>query len=169
MLSIKNYTPTFYEDTNKFIEEYKDKLGSLIGRKIDEIWTVHNALDGLFWADCPVIISIEGERLEFCSFRDSELAVTWNEIALEEKLDWYGSSELNLEWRKNAIEKIHHIIGQPIKKMEVIEMRVDSNEKSPWLLGLGFVVEKGFLAIFNAHDETGFSHSRNEQHLYKEI
>lgn len=173
VFGIKNYTPTFYEDKNKFIEEHRNKLRSLIGLNIDEVWTVHDASDGLFWGDSPVIIGVKGKQLEFCSFKDNEIAVTWDEIDLEEKLDWYGNRDLNLEWRKNAIENINDIIGQAIKKIEVIEMMFDSKENHPFstllLHGLGFVIEKGYLSIFNAFNEIGFSYSRDERHLYTKI
>jgi hypothetical protein len=119
---------------------------------------------------------VEGRQLEFCSFKDNEIAVTWDEIDLGEKLEWYGNEELNLEWRKNAVENITHIIGKAIRKIEVIKMAQDAfgseGDKlcSNLLLnGLGFDTGGGYLSIFNAFDETGFSYSRDENLLYTKI
>lgn len=169
MFGIKNYTPMFFEDKNKFTKKHRNKLRSLIGLNIDEVWTVHDASNGLFWAESPVIIGVEGNQLEFCSFKDNEIAVTWDEIDLEEKLDWYGIQDLNLEWRKNAIENINDIIAQAIREIEIIEVMFDSKENnsfSTFLQGLGFAIEKGYLSIFNAFDETGFSYSKDGRYLY---
>jgi hypothetical protein len=160
----------------KFIEGHGDKLRSLIGLNIDKVWTVHKAQNGEFWADCPIIIGVEGKQLEFCSFKDNKIAVTWDEIDLGEKLDWYGNQELNLEWRRNAIENIAHIIGKAIRKIEVIEMPQDAFDSKDnklcsnhLLNGLGFDTGKGYLSIYNSFDETGLSFSRNENLLYSQV
>ena len=111
MLGIKNYTPTFYDDKGEFIKNHKAMLKSLIGLSFREVWTVHEVSDGEFWADCPVILVIGDHQLEFSSFNDREIAITWNEIDLKEKLDWYNNPEVKLEWRKNEIKNISLLIG----------------------------------------------------------
>ncbi|TFB12911.1 hypothetical protein E3U55_16910 [Filobacillus milosensis] len=176
MLGIKNYNPTFYKDINMFIQDQKAHLRALIGLNIDEVWTVHEASDGELWADCPVIISVEGKHLEFCSFNDNEIAVTWNEIDLKKKLDWYGNQELNLEWRKNELKNITPIIGKPIEVVEVIEMKQQKFGSNDNLLcsnlllnGLGFDMGNNYFSIFNAFDETGFSYSRYNKGIYTKV
>ncbi|WP_417899850.1 hypothetical protein ABN702_06085 [Bacillus haimaensis] len=176
MLGIKSYEPTFFKDKDKFIQEHRDKLRSLNGLNIDEVWTVHELSDGEFWADCPVIIVVGGKQLEFCSFNDSEIAVTWNDIDLKVKLDWYGNQKLNLEWRKNAIKNITPFIGKQIEKIEVIEMTQEVFDLKGKLLhsnlllnGLGFGFSNSYISIYNAFDETGLSNLRNGNLIYTKV
>ncbi|MBT2729209.1 hypothetical protein J7E63_20135 [Bacillus sp. ISL-75] len=176
MLGINDYNPTFYTDLNEFIKEQRDSLRSLIGLKLDEVWTVHEMSDGEFWSDCPVILGIGGQQLEFCSFNDREIAVTWNEIDLKEKLDWYGNQELILEWRKSAIGNISSFIGKQIEEIEVIEMTQEAFDSKGRLLhsnlllnGLGFCIGASYFSIFNAFDETGFSYLRDENLIYTKL
>ncbi|AXI00933.1 hypothetical protein DV702_15180 [Sporosarcina sp. PTS2304] len=176
MLGIKDYNPKFYTDKNEFIKEHGATLKSLIGSNLREVWTVHEASDGEFWADCPVILLIGEKQLEFCSFKDDEIAVTWDEIDLKETVDWYGDQELNLEWRKNAIENTALFIGRQIEKIEVIEMTqeaIDAKDNlihsNVWLSGLGFSVRECYVSIFNTFDETGFSFSKKENLIYTKV
>jgi hypothetical protein len=176
MLGIKDYEPIFYTDINEFINTHGKGLRDLIGSTIAEIWTVQEISDGDFWADCPVILLIGGKQLEFCSFNDREIAVTWNEIDLKEKLDWYGNQELNLEWRKNAIDNFSFFIGKQIEEIEVIQMTqeaIGSNGKilhsSLLLNGLGFGFGASYFSIFNDVDETGFSFLRDNNFIYTKL
>ncbi|KGR80094.1 hypothetical protein [Ureibacillus sinduriensis] len=176
MLGIKNYNPKFYTDKNEFMKKHSDTLKSLIDSNLREVWTVHETSDGEFWADCPVILVIGEKQLEFCSFKDNEIGVTWGEIDLKVKLDWYGNQELNLEWRKNAIENISSFIGSRIEEIEVIEMAQETFDSKDNLLqsnlllnGLGFYMRESYFSIFNALDETRFSFLRENNLMYTKV
>lgn len=176
MLGIKDYEPIFYTDINEFINFHGDSLRQLIGSTIEGIWTVHEISDGEFWADCPVILVVGGRQLEFCSFNDREIAVTWNEIDLKEKLDWYGNDELNLEWRKNAFGNFSLFIGKQMEEIEVIEMTQEAIDSKGNVLhsnlllnGLGFGIGSSYFSIYNAFDETGISYLRDDNLIYTKL
>ncbi|MED4019188.1 hypothetical protein [Sutcliffiella cohnii] len=176
MLGIKDYEPIFYTDINEFINFHGDSLRKLIGSTIEGIWTVHEISDGEFWADCPVILVVGGRQLEFCSFNDREIAVTWNEIDLKEKLDWYGNDEFNLEWRKNAFGNFSLYIGKQMEEIEVIEMTQEAIDSKGNVLhsnlllnGLGFGIGSSYFSIYNAFDETCISYLRDDNLIYTKL
>lgn len=176
MLGINNYNPTFYTDMNDLINNHGDKLRSLIGSTLEEIWTVHEVSEGEFWADCPVVFVIARNQFEFCSFKDSELSITWNKIDLKQKIDWYGSKGLNLEWRKNVVRDLVPYINKKIESVEIIELNEEINVApsrflhSPLLLnGIGFSFDDGYISVFNAFDETDISPQRLEKHKYTKV
>ena len=175
MLGIKDYEPIFYTDINDFIKNQSKALRLLVRSTIEEIWTAHEGTNGEYWGDCPVILVIGGKQLEFCSIRD-EISITWDEIDVKGKLDWYGSQELNLEWRKNAIRSNRSFIGKQIEGIEIIQMKHEAYDLSGillhsvlWLNGIGFNTEDKYLSIINALDETGFSDVRDKNHMYTKI
>ncbi|MFD1778498.1 hypothetical protein ACFSFW_07440 [Fredinandcohnia salidurans] len=162
MFGIKNYEPIFYSNYNEFIKEHGEGLRRLKGSPLEAIITVHNANDGEFWSDCPVILVIGGIQLEFCTFKDC-VSVTWDEIDMNERLDWYGSQNLQLEWQKNIVENVTSMIGKKIEEVEIIEA-------SPGILhGIGFQIGANYVSIFNALDETGFAYVKDEGFAYTKL
>ena len=162
MFGIKEYEPIFFSDTYEFMKEHGEGLRRLKGSQLEAIITVHHAKDGEFWSDCPVILVIGGKQLEFCSFKDC-VSVTWDEIDVNEGLDWYGSQNLQLGWQENMVENVTSMIGKKIEKVEIIEA-------SPGILhGIGFQIGASYFCIFNALDETGFSCVKNDGHTYPKL
>ncbi|MBS4209498.1 hypothetical protein [Bacillus sp. FJAT-50079] len=175
ILGIHNYEPIFYTDINDFIKDHGEVLKGVIGSTIEEIWTVHKRMDGEFWADCPIILIIGGKRLVFCSIRD-EISITWGQIDVMRELDWYGSQESNLEWRKNALSRYHSFIGKTKEDIEVIQRKQEAYDLSGVLLdlelslnGIGLNTGDSYLSIFNAFDETGFTDIKEKNRIYIKI
>lgn len=167
MLGIRNYNPIFYTDKDNLIKNHFKELRSLVGEKIDAVWTVHETPSGKFWADCPVVLVVNGKQLEFCSLKDNEISITWNEINLRNKLDWYGSEEIHLEWQKNAFKSIAPYINEQINGVEVIEMKLESYDLV--LHGIGLEFNNNYLSMFNAFDVTGFTYEKLENLSYTKV
>ena len=162
MLGIKGYEPTFFSDKNEFMREHGEGLRRLKGSQLEAIITVHHVKDGEFWSDCPVILVIGGKQVEFCSFKDC-VSVTWDEIDVNEGLDWYGSQNLQLEWQKNMVEIVTSLIGEKIEKVEIIEASLGI------LNGIGFQIGASYFSIFNALDETGLSCVKDKGCTYTKL
>ncbi|TYS48523.1 hypothetical protein [Bacillus infantis] len=166
MLGIKNYKPVFYGDSLEFINNHGNRLRSMVNKNLCEMWTVHEVSSGEFWSDCPVVLLIGGQQLEFCSFKD-QIAVSWNAIDLNESIIWYGSRDLRLEWRKNAIKGTSAFTGSPVEGADLIEAAQEGHPIT--LRGLGLKTAKGYIALFNEFDETVLTFEKNEECLYTEI
>lgn len=166
MLGIKNYKPVFYEDSLGFIKNHGNRLRSMVNKNLCEMWTVHEVSSGELWGDCPVVLLIGGQQLEFCSFKD-QIAVSWNAIDLNESIIWYGSRDIKLEWRKNAINGTSAFAGSPVEGADLIETAQGGHPIT--LKGLGLKTAKGYIALFNEFDETVLTFEKNEECLYTEI
>lgn len=161
MFGMKDYVPNFFCDKNAFLLEHGKRLRQLRGSKFESLVTVHDE-GGELWADCPVILIAGGIQVEFCSFKE-DISLTWNEIDTTEKLDWYGISDLFLEWKTNMFDDESPIIGKSIKEIEIIEGNPGQ------LLGIGFSFGENYFSLFNALDETAFSFVRDDSLLYTKI
>ena len=159
MFGFTDYEPIFFSDKDEFLKKHEEQLRRLIGSKLEAILTIYDVIDDEFWGDCPVILVIGGKQVEFCSFKEG-VSVTWDEIDVNEELDWYGSQNLQLEWQKNRNVDAASMIGKKIEKVEMIEA-------SPGIfIGLGFQIGASYFSIFNAFDETDVSFMKDAKHIY---
>lgn len=171
MLGIESYNPHFYSNTSDIIVELGQELKKLIGKKILEVWTVYDINDNEWFADCPVVLNIEGIQLELCTTKLDELSITFNTIDMSEELNWYDIDDFKLEWRKECTPDLLLIKNKKVKNIELIEynFRTEAifskdNPKSVgeqstcWILnGLGFELEDGYFSVYNGLDENAIS------------
>lgn len=167
MLGMPKYNPTFFKSTQELINNCSKDLTTLIGKIIAEVWIVWDENNNEWFNDCPVVLNIEGQQIELCAFKFDEFAVTFNEIDLSNKLDWYGVKDFDLEWRKACLQQFKGILNKKITDIGIIERnhryKVIHDETNPknegnfisdWELnGIGFYIESEYIAVENGLDE----------------
>ena len=171
MLGISSYNPKFHTTAESFIEEHKNVLLELIGKKINRFWIMWKTKDDIWMTDAPIVVDIENKRYEFTAYKLDEFSLTINSFELNEKLDWYGmGNEMPLEWRENGKPELIKNLNKPILDIRLLTFNfvsesVESGEKyetGNMLTGIEFVFEKddkldteNYFSIYNALDQNG--------------
>jgi hypothetical protein len=136
------------------------------------VWDVE---EDEWFCDAAVVFDFEGRQLELDFLKLSSLSLTWDEIDLVPKPDWYGS-DFVLEWRADVSPEVEVVRGQVLEDIGWLEYRFETtvldNPSAPgtvgqknasWLLhGIEFKFEAGFLAIFNGLDKNALTSKRDE-------
>lgn len=176
MFGVETYNPKFFMDVYQICEKYEQHFKELIGKYISETWIVWDKNHNEWFRDCPIIFNINGIQLELCAYKLDQFAITFNEINLSEKLDWYGMDEFDLEWRRDAFAELLQIKNKLIKNIEIIEYNFSTEviysknepesigyKASCWVLnGIGFELESSYFSIYNGLDENAITLFRDE-------
>jgi hypothetical protein len=166
MFGIANYNPHFYSETQNIINDLGPRLTKLIGKNITDVWVVWDNKADEWFEDCPVILNIEEMQLEICTSELDKLSITFNEIDMSKKLDWYGADDLMLQWKKNELSEQILVKNKRINNIQLIECKYTTqkviNKRFPvvvgkrncfWTLnGISFELEGGYFSIFNGLD-----------------
>lgn len=136
-----------------------NSLEGLIGIKIIEFWVAWEEKEDEWFNDLPVIISFEDWQLELCAYKSGEFAITFDQIDLAEEIDYYGTDSL-LKWEIDKMPKLNECRNKPVVKVEIIEC---FNQ----LIGIGFHLEEGYLAVCNGLDENMIYLNRMEGEQFK--
>jgi hypothetical protein len=162
MFGIPNFTPSFHTDAVSLLSEIREGFSKLAGIEIDEILMVWDRNEDDWFYDCPVILKARGIQFEFLANKLDEFSLTIDRINLNEQLDWYGSSDLRLEWRKHPLTD--KLGGRKIKEVGIIEYafttrvvaghNMGSTDTNLLLAGAYIAFESTEIQIFNGLDDT---------------
>ncbi len=169
MLGMDSYNPHFYSESSNIIIELGQELKKLIGKEIFDIWVVYDSNNNEWFKDCPIVLNVEGIKVELCAFKFNEFAITFNTIDMSEKLNWYDIDDFDLEWRKEPIDDLLLVKDKKICNIELIEYNFQTEityskdypnevgkKHSAWILnGIGFELTDGYFSVFNGLDEIG--------------
>ena len=170
----------FFDNAERFVEAFQGSLSQIIGSKLEDYWLSWDIEADEWNNDMPVILKIAGTQFEFTVRNLDELSLTFGQIDLSKKIDWYGSGdEFPLEWRNKSNEAVNKLIGRKIKNINIITYDFSSTivhkkggsqrsrpKPAPYFMlnGIEFEFEKNgwfdnenFLQIFNALDENGLT------------
>lgn len=171
MLGIPSYKPKFHTTAESFIDEHKNVLLKLIGKKINRFWVMWETKDDIWMTDAPIVVDIENKRYEFTAYQLDEFSLTINSFELNEGLDWYGmGNEMPLEWRENGKPELIKNLNKPILDIRLLTFNFiseyvesgETHETGNMLTGIEFVFEKdneldteNYFSIYNALDQNG--------------
>ena len=178
MLGIPNYKPNFFDRTDNFIKVFGDQLAKTIGLRLEDYWFMWHTLDNEWYNDGPVILKIGNQQFEFTAYNLDDFSLTFDQIDLNKKLDWFGAGDdIHLVWKNQCNPDINKLIGRKITDVNIISYNfiskiVEDNvhpentgrikETGFVLHGIEFQFEKSgwldnnnFLQIFNALDANG--------------
>lgn len=171
MFGIENYNPHFYSDSTDIITQLGQELKKLIGKEILDIWVVYDTNNNEWFKDCPIVLNVEGIKLELCASKINEFAITFNTIDMSKKLSWYDMCNFDLDWRKEPINELLLVKNKKICNIELIEYNLQTEiayskdnpnqvgkKHSAWILnGIGFELSGGYFSVFNGLDENEIS------------
>ncbi len=174
-LGIKNYNPSFCEDTDQLLTNHKESLVRLHGEQILGIWILWNLTEDDWYSSTPIVVKTNSIQVEFCANKINEYSITYNSIDIECQVDPadMGDDEIwYFEWRQLGEARTH--IGNSISKVEIIELLFETkvlhdeehpervgNEYSNWLLhGVCLNLDGCNLSFYNAFDTNGILYDR---------
>jgi hypothetical protein len=180
MLGIPNYEPNFFDRTDIFIKVFGDQLAKTIGLTLEDYWLMWQTQENEWYNDGPVILKIANSQFEFTAYKLDEFSLTFDQIDLNKKLDWYGAGDdIPLTWKNKGNSDINKLIGRKITGINIIAYNFIStvvddkvnpenigriDETGFMLHGIEFEFEKSgwldnnnFLQIFNALDANGMT------------
>lgn len=152
MFGIKDYRPEIYTDSFSIMKDYKERLESLKGKSIKEIWAAEEQTSGEWFPDCPVIICFDECQIELCAYKQDEFLLSFDTISVSQPIDWYGT-DFVLAWEKNKLFGLDFAVNQQIQAIEVIEICERGNSRFCYLYGFGFQISNGSFAVCNGFDE----------------
>jgi hypothetical protein len=152
MFLFSGYSPKIYSNVPNIIQDHKNCLKQLKGKKITDIWIAWDKDNNEWFNDCPVVISFEDCQLELCAYKSDEYKISFNEIPIFQPIDWYGTN-FNLEWVKNKLPFQASLTNKRVKHMEIIEVYNGEAGVSLSLHGVGFQLEDSYFAVCNGLDE----------------
>ncbi|MCM3488956.1 hypothetical protein M3689_06490 [Alkalihalophilus marmarensis] len=156
---LNTYSPRFISNPVDLVAEHKEKLVALTGKTIKSIWIAWDHQSNRWLREMPVVIEAGNEQIELCANRIGEYSITFNTINLE-----FAPSSMQISWEENKLNEIHRVLNQEIRSTEMIESTVHiSCLKEDQLSGkvavdyvidgIGFNLERGYLAVCNGLDE----------------
>lgn len=180
MLGIPDFEPNFFNRTDTFIKVFHDQLAKTIGLTLEDYWLMWHTVEDDWYNDGPVVFKIANRQFEFTAYKLDEFSLTFDQIDLNKKLDWYGAGDdIPLVWKNKGNADINKLIGRKITDINIIAYNFIStvvddkvnpenigqiDETGFMLNGIEFEFEKNgrfdnnnFLQIFNALDANGIT------------
>jgi len=149
------------------LDVQRDRLLACSGQRIVDSWLVWNLELDKWFADLPVILSLDdGRHLEVCWQKFDELSITWNTIDVSRApVAWVTWP---LVWRSQGHKALRAVTGSIITAVASTEHRfttrqatTGAEEHAAWLVGgLWLETNDKSLQIFNALDENGLTNDR---------
>ena len=153
---IQGYTPEWVLDKSK-AEELIEKLSNnWVGKTIECSYVGWYTPDDSWYEDFPIILIIDGEKVEICWQQFDSLSITKNQINLDNCISY---DEI-VPYKKNALAELNRAMGKKILSVKLGMSSMTIEDKMiPMINSVDFELENGFLTIFNALDENGVSNA----------
>jgi hypothetical protein len=163
--NVSGWAPDFLPGDAQF-EAHADRLRSLVGDTVLDVWVVWNLEHDQWFADLPVVVQLRsGRQLEVCWEKSDDLSITWDtiDVAATPKA-WV---EWPLTWRSQPLPALAPVIGLPLEEVAATSFRLTTRNvdhphdaDSVWLNlwitnGLWLGARSAGLHIHNAGDENG--------------
>lgn len=151
---IAGYRPEWLVGGRAVEAAHGRRLRGLVGRRLSGVWVVWDTEDDEWFADCPVLLDFEGERLELNHKKFDELSVTWNQCDPRRPVVW---PDFDLCWRDDALPEPASVLGRTLARVEFVEW-IGPDGRAGEGIDVAFAFEGGRrLTVFNALDENGLT------------
>jgi hypothetical protein len=95
VFGIEGYEPAWQHDAEALAAVHRTRFVRLIGRKLRSSWLMWDMAERGWFADGPVILDFGMTHVEITHRKFDECAITWDQIDLNEPIDWYE----HFDWR----------------------------------------------------------------------
>lgn len=156
---IEGWKPEWVSDKEQAIDLLKEKARAWVGSKIEATYIGWLEEHNEWFPDVPVVLIIAGKQYEICWQKFDELSITENQINLDVHETAAG---VPISMRLNALPEFRKAVGRKILAIELGENEMGFGERGvdrPMRIvnSVNFILEGGYLAVFNAMDENGVS------------
>ena len=149
---IPGYEPDWIRERPTIAAAHGERLTGLVGRRLTSAWIVWDTDKDTWFADCPVLLDFDGERVEINHYKFDDISITWNTIDRTLPLHW---ADFHLRWRDDKPPGFTVLRGQTLQKVELLEW--GGHDMANGSVAIGFTFPTGCVEIFNALDENGLS------------
>src|SRR5688572_8919333 len=111
-LGVPGYEPLHVVRVTDLPAAGRSRLRGLVGRELAASWAVWDVKDDEWFADAPVVLDFEQDRLELAGFK-THLCLAWDTIDVTAPFDWYGT-DFELEWRRDALAAVNVLLARPL-------------------------------------------------------
>lgn len=152
---LAGYRPCWLRGHNQLASHHGPRLQALAGRALTRTWVVWEASADERFADCPVVLDFDGERLEVNHGHTDQVSLTWNTIDLARPPIWPGGDEFELRWRDDVPAGLVEQRGEPVRAVSLLEWV--GGDVAHGSIAVGIRLPAGWVTVFNARDENGIS------------
>lgn len=150
---IPGYRPAWLNGFADVAGRHAQRLRGLVGRRLTSIWVVWDDEDDSWFADCPVVLDFDEERLEINHQKFDDLSITWCTVDVTRAPIWPTSDGFRLRWRDDAPALLAAPRGQRLEAVELLEYAGGDLADSTVAVGMRF--SDSWLTIYNALDQNG--------------
>ncbi|GAB0105901.1 hypothetical protein JMUB6875_48830 [Nocardia sp. JMUB6875] len=157
---IHGYQPRWLTGRAAIESAHGPRLSRLVGRSLSNSWLVWNQADDEWFADCPVVLDFDGERVEITHQKFDELSITWNSIDPHSQRSWSDPVDddpeihaFHLSWRSDAIAALTALEGQPLLAVDLLERTSQRADFAAGMTAVSFAFADSRVTISNGLDE----------------
>jgi hypothetical protein len=152
VLGIAGYEPEWHFDAEVLAAAHRHRFGRIIGRRLVAGWLMWDVTARGWFADGPVVLDVGGTSVEITHRKFDECAITWDQIDMTARVDWYG---MRLDWRADPHAALRNARGRVLRQVNIIERITPADWRPRVLHAVEFLFEGARLAVYNAMDENG--------------
>ncbi|MER6590034.1 hypothetical protein [Micromonospora chalcea] len=150
---IPAYQPDWRHGISDIASRHAQRLRGLVGRRLTSTSVVWDDDDDSWFADCPMVLDFDEERLENNHQKFDDISITWCTIDVTRAPLWPTSDGFRLRWRDDAPASLAARHGQRLTAVELLEYVGGDLADGSVALGLRFAGD--WLTIYNALDQNG--------------
>ncbi|MER6443675.1 hypothetical protein [Streptomyces venezuelae] len=151
-MGIPGFEPSFLVGLDAVRKAHGSRLAALAGRRLARFAVVRFAEDDDWFADCPVVLDLDGIQVEVCHWKLDELSIGWDTIDTEADIAGWAGSELTPRW-SHRDERLEPFAGQELREVALLEWRPAGRDLAAGTVAVEFVFAGGRLRIVNGLDE----------------
>jgi hypothetical protein len=156
---IEDYEPEWLNGRDSITDAHGRRLARLAGRTLRHIWLLWDRNADEWFADAPVLLDIDGERVGIDHQKFDDLCVTWDTIdpTLPIEASFDQDSLFDLAWRPEPTPQLAELVGRTLNRVVLLEWAGGDDDMANGSVAIGFDLTPGWLTIFNALDENGLA------------
>ncbi|OKI96774.1 hypothetical protein [Kitasatospora sp. CB01950] len=151
-MGISGFEPSFLVGIEAVRQAHGSRLASLAGGRLTGFALVRFVEDGDWFADCPVVLDIDGRQVEICHSQLDALSIGWNTIDTSAAITGWEWFELTPQW-SHSDERLEPFVGQELREVALLEWRPARHDLATGTVAVEFAFAEGCLRIVNGLDE----------------
>lgn len=97
---IPGYQPDWRHGISDIASRHAQRLRGLVGRRLTSTWVVWDDDDDSWFADCPMVLDFDEERLEINHQKFDDISITWCMIDVTR-----GAAMADIGWLSPAVAR----------------------------------------------------------------
>jgi hypothetical protein len=144
---IEDYEPEWLNGRDSITDAHGRRLARLAGRTLRHIWLLWDRNADEWFADAPVLLDIDGERVGIDHQKFDDLCVTWDTIdpTLPIEASFDQDSLFDLAWRPEPTPQLAELVGRTLNRVVLLEWAGGDDDMANGSVAIGFDLTPGWL------------------------